>query len=252
MGNDIYQIIALLFICIVLLTLVWRLRLKKLKTYHSPLLGKIEIYEKYNKELSLTINNYVQGVSINDPSVESSYWGYISSYVVENSKNNRSPRLLMLGLGANTISSLIAKKDPRISQTVVEIDKQIIQACKDFFGLNKTRNIKVINGDAIKLLANNNQLLTAKYDFIIVDIFTGKTPFVVEESNNPKFIKNVVRKLKPDGVLLFNRPGTDPKVLNDNKELENFLKTVFKETIINLIKDPRGYKNSIIIGKIKR
>lgn len=241
--------LILLFILIICLALVWRLRLKKVATYHSDLLGKIEVFEKYNKEKSLTINNYVQGISIDKPSVEKSYWGYIANRIVDFCRDKKSPQILMLGLGANTISGLIAKKDPRIKQTIIEIDKSIINACKEHFDLDKTKNIKVIQTDA---LTTNYKLLTSKVDCIIVDIFTGKLPYIVEDSNKPAFIKQIVKVLKPNGMILFNRPGLKPEILEDNKKLEKFLKTLFKETEINLVKDPRGYRNSIIVASSLR
>lgn len=155
----------------------------------------------------------------------------------------------MLGLGANTISSLIAQKNSSINQTVLEIDESIIKACQDFFDLNKTPNVKVIKTDAIRYFTTPP---TLKYDCIIVDIFTGKTPYVVEESNKPKFIKKLIKNLVKDGLILFNRPGTQKRILEDNQNLEKFLKTIFKQTGIHLVCDPRGYKNNIITGKIQR
>lgn len=278
--------LVLLIICIVLIILIWRLRLKRLKTYYSPLLGRIEIFEKYNKEKALTINNYVQGISIEYPSVEKSYWGYVSNFVVNFCKNKKSPEILMLGLGANSISALIAKKNPRIQQTVVEIDSEIIRACRDFFNLDKTSNLNLIHEDVYKIfpllppykrsLKGNFQaelsrfpywkkkkvqkedsriskacdfvLKRKKIDCIIVDIFTGKTPFYSEDSSRPEFIMRLYKYLKDDGAILFNRPGTNKNILEDNEKLARFLKTQFKKVDIHLIKDTRGYKNNVIVG----
>lgn len=252
----------LLLLIIFLIWSVWRLRLKKLKTYYSPLLGKIEIFEKYNKELCLTINNYVQGVSINHPSVEKSYWGFIANFIVKNIKDKKSPEVLMLGLGSNTISSLIAKKNNSIKQTVVEIDSHIIQACKDFFKLDQTPNLTLIHEDVYKIFpllppywkkqekkaTVHPQIKEKKFDVIIVDIFTGKTPFYSEDSSKPEFIMRLKQYLKRDGIILFNRPGTNKEILEDNQKLSRFLKTQFKKVKIALIKDPRGYRNNVIIG----
>ena len=58
----------------------------------------------------------------------------------------------MLGLGANTSSSLIEKLDPEIKQTIIEIDPAIIQACIDHFNLKEMKSVKLIEGDAFKIV----------------------------------------------------------------------------------------------------
>lgn len=251
----------LTLIVLILMILIWRLRLKKLKTYHSPLLGKIEVFSKYNGEKALTINNYVQGISIEHPSVESSYWGVVANFVLDQRKKQKTIDVLMLGLGANSISGLIAKKDPKIKQTVVEIDSQIIQACKDFFNLETTPNLTLIHDDVYKIfpllppywkkekkLKEDSRISGKKFNVIIVDVFTGKTPFYSEDSSKPEFIMRLKQYLKIDGVILFNRPGTNKEVLEDNQRLARFLKSQFKKVKIDLINDTRGYRNNIITG----
>lgn len=241
--------------------LIWRLRLKKIKTYNSPLLGKIEVFSKYNNEKALTINNYVQGISIEHPSVESSYWGYVANLVINICKKETSPNVLMLGLGANSISALVAKKNPKVKQTVIEIDSQIIQACKDYFNLDTTPNLTLIHENVYNIFpllppywkkekkkVADKRISGKKFDVIIVDIFTGKTPFYSEDSSKPEFIMRLKQYLKNDGVILFNRPGTNKEVLEDNQRLARFLKSQFKKVKIDLIKDTRGYRNNIITG----
>lgn len=251
----------LTLIVLILMVFIWRLRLKKLKIYSSPLLGKIEVYSKYNGEKALTINNYVQGISIEHPSIENSYWGYVANLVISICKNKKVPSVLMLGLGANSISALIAKKNSKIKQTIVEIDSQIIQACKDYFNLDTTPNLTLIHEDVYKVFTllppywkkekkkkEDPRIKGKKFNVIIVDVFTGKTPFYSEDSSKPEFIMRLKQYLKNDGVILFNRPGTNREVLEDNERLARFLKSQFKKVKINLIKDTRGYRNNIITG----
>lgn len=151
----------------------------------------------------------------------------------------------MFGLGANTISNLLAKDNPEIRQTIVEFDPQIIQACRDYFDLDKLPNHTIILADAYKLV-NEPQNFNQKYDVIIIDIYVGRPPFVSLRSNQPTFIQKVLPLLKKDGLIIFNRPGHTEEARTDSHKLEDYLKTLFKEVNFFDIKDPRGYRNNVI------
>lgn len=245
MQQNFTLIITALILIPILLFFYWRLRLKKLVIYKSPILGKIEVFEKYNKEKVLTINSYPQGVSIEDKSIERSYWFCIAELVVKFCKNKKDPKILMLGLGANTIPSLIAKINPNIHQTIIEIDKFIIKACREFFNLDNLPNYQIIQANAFLIQTTN-------YDVIIVDIFTGQPPYVSLDSNRANFIEKIMPFLKNDGMIIFNRPAHNKEARNDGFELEKYLKTKFQKTDILEIYDPRRFKNHIITGWQKR
>ncbi|MDO8638057.1 MAG: hypothetical protein Q7R43_00660 [Candidatus Daviesbacteria bacterium] len=244
-------IIALILIPI-LLFFYWRLRLKKIAFYNSPILGKIEIFKKYNGEKVLSINSYPQGVSIEDKSIAKSYWFKIAEIVRNFCKNKKNPKILMLGLGANTIPSLIALKSSSLHQTIIEIDKYIIEACRKYFNLDKLPNYQIIQADALQLPISNFQLPTSNFDAIIIDIFTGEPPYVSLNSNQPNFIEKVMPFLQHDGMIIFNRPAHNKEARNSGFELEKYLKTLFQKTEILEINDPRRFKNHIITGWQKR
>lgn len=251
MGDNLYQIILSLITIPILLIFYWRLRLKRLKRYFSPKLGTIGVYQKYNGEKLLTINTYAQGVSIEQKSIRQSYWFNIAQEAAQFCQKRKNPQVLMLGLGANTISSLIAQLDPAIYLTIVEFDKQIIQSCREFFYLDQLPNYQLIRADAYQLF-NQPQAFNKKFAVIIVDIFTGNPPYVSLKSNQSHFIEKLLPYLKKDGLIIFNRPGHTEESKADSKKLQEYLGSIFKKTELFDIKDPRGYKNSIIMGSIKR
>lgn len=246
MQQNITQLIIFLIIALILLFFYWRLRLKKLEIYKSPLLGKIEIFKKYNGEKVLTINSYPQGVSIEDKSIAKSYWFKIAEIVAQFCQNKKSPKILMLGLGANTIPNIIALKNHKIHQTIIEIDKYIISACRKYFDLDKLPNYQIIQADAFQILSTN---WSKQFDVIIVDIFTGKPPFVSLNSNQPNFITKILPFLNKEGMIIFNRPAHNKEAKNGGFELEKYLKTIFKKTEILEIHDPRRFTNHIILAK---
>lgn len=234
-----------------LLVLYWRLNVKLLKKYKSPLLGTIEVRQKYNGEKLLTINGYAQSVSPEQNSIKGSYWYAIAEQTLQFCQDLKNPKLLMFGLGAATIPHLIAKKDPQIQQTIIEIDPAMIQACREFFDLDSLPHCQVIQADAYKIVADK-KALGDKFDVAIVDIYIGKPPFVSPGSNKPAFIEKVLSYLKTDGIIIFNRPGNTEEVRQDNFALKKYLSGIFKNTNLVDIKDPRGYRNHMVLAYGKK
>ncbi len=252
MQPNFFQITLPLALVFILLFVLWRIGLRKIKTYYSPILGKIEVLKKYNGEKILTTNSYIQGISTEKNNVRQSYWFCVAEQTALFCQNIKNPQILMLGLGANTIPNIINKMNPKIHQTIVDIDEFIIQACREFFGLDKLPNHKLIQGDVFKLVEKKNSFDGKKFDTIIVDVFIGSPPYVSIESNQPNFIEKLLPFLKKDGMIIFNRPGHREEVRKESVELKRYLSSHFKKTALFDIKDPRGFRNSIITGQIKR
>jgi len=228
-----------------LLWCVHRLRIKKIKQYKSEISGLIEVLEKYNGEKILTINKYHHGISINQKDFDKSYWYFIATTALQHLKKKSHPEVLFLGLGANASSGIIDRKDPKIHQTIVEIDKYIVEACQEFFDLEKMRNLTLIEADAYKLIDKRPDFKN-KFDVIVVDIFTGIPPYVSTKTNQPPFIEKLNKWSKKDGLIIFNRPANIQSDREDTKKLAAYLKTKFKEVKTSYIRDPRGYQNDII------
>lgn len=249
MQQNLFQVIIAIAALPFLGLAIWRIRLKRLASYCSPLLGKIEVLQKYNGEKVLTTNSYPQGVSTEQESITQSYWYIVASEASKFCRNRKSPQILTLGLGANTIPNLLAKLDPEINQTIVEIDEQIIEACRKFFGLDNLPNSKLIQADAFSFdFAQDGP--KNRFDVIIVDIFLGAPPYVSIDSNRPSFIEKLLPSLKKDGLIIFNRPGHTENVRADSKKLETYLQTLFKKTRMFDVKDPRGFRNTVITAQI--
>lgn len=250
MQPDIFPLIVPLILIPLLLFALWRIGMRKLKTYHSPILGKIEVLQKYNGERILTTNSYIQGVSTEKDDIKKSYWYCVAQQATGFCKNIQNPSILMLGLGANTIPNLIAKTNPQIHQTIVEIDKNIIDACRQFFNLDTLPNHQLIQADAFKLISQS-KAFEIKFDVIIVDIFLGNPPYVSIDSNQPSFIEKLLPHLKTSGMVIFNRPGHTEKIRSNSRELETYLKTLFEKTKTYDVKDPRGFRNTVITAQAK-
>lgn len=246
MQQNFLDLILPLIVVFLLLAALWRIGLRRLKTYHSPLLGKIEVWQKYNGEKLLTINNYAQGISAEKESIKQSYFYRIAKEVAAAGKNCRTPQVLMFGLGAATVPTILSRLNSNFEQTVVEIDPQIIAACRDFFNLEQIPNLRVIQADAFKIVRKARPF-PEKFDAIVVDIFTGKPPYLVPGSSQYEFWRQLPRFLKPGGVIIFNRPATIRGDQTTSIELQQALSRLFKKTSLLTIRDPRGYKNHLLI-----
>jgi len=220
MQPNIFPIIISITIITALLAALWRIGLRKLKSYNSPILGKIKVLQKYNGEKVLTTNSYIQGISTEKDSIKLSYWYCVAKQAGDFCKRVKDPEVLMLGLGANTIPNLISHLNPAAHQTIVEIDDYII--------------------------------VEKKFDVIIIDIFNGNPPYVDIKSNHPDFITSLLPYLKKDGMVIFNRPGHTESVRSDSQKLENYLSALFAKTKSFDIKDPRGFRNTVITAHMKR
>ncbi len=139
---------------------------------------------------------------------------------------------LVLGLGGGTVVQLIKARYPEAKIIGIEIDPEIIKIGKEFFGLRKINNLKIVNTDAIKW-TNNYQ--GNKFDLIIVDLYVGGKLSPKVESN--EFLKNINGLLKKDGKVIFNRlisPSED--LIEFEKKLrEHFSFVETAETHTNLL-----------------
>lgn len=231
--------------------LLGRIRLRRLASYDSPILGKVEVFQKYNGEKVLTTNSFPQGISTEQPSIKYSYWYKIANEAFRYTKNIKNPQVLCFGLGANTSSLILAKLNPKIQQTIIEIDAQIIQACKDYFQLNDLIQLTLIQADAFKVIDSGSQLPNNHYDAIIVDIFLSSPPYIDKKSNTPIFIKKLLTLLKPKGMVIFNRPSHNQEARRAGIELKKELDKYFQTSQLFDIKDPRGYRNNVITASFK-
>lgn len=239
-------VISLIGLCLIFI--LKRLTVKRLATYHSDILGTIEVWQKYNQEKVLMINNFPQGVSIKDPSITKSYWYFIAEQTVKFCQDKANPKILILGLGAGTISNLIFSFDQNITQTIIEIDQLIVQINRKFFDLDKITHLKLIIADAYGFLTEKNKL-KEKFDVIILDIALGKKQIIPRQSTSLSFIKDLKLYLKTEGLIVFNRDAHNKEYKLQNQQFIKSISSLFNQIDNHLIKDPRGYQNAIIIAK---
>lgn len=110
--------------------------------------------------------------------------------------------VLLLGLGAGTSARLVNRYFPKARLTGVELDPEFIDLAKKYFDFDRLANLKVVIGDATRLVKTYRRKGT-KFDLILVDLYLGST--AAPGSDRPEFLTNLKALLAPGGSAVFNQ-----------------------------------------------
>ncbi len=153
----------------------------------------------FNKNISL-VDHYPEPTLIVDELIESGsllrhIWHTGISKLVP--KNETIKTILVLGVGGGSNVRLINKLYPQAKITAVEIDPQMVDIAKTYFGLAKIKNLNLVTQDAINFVHDLKSII---YDLVLVDCFVGKNiPSNVQDLG---FLKKLSQHSK---YLLINR-----------------------------------------------
>ena len=120
------------------------------------------------------------------------------TYVLEALAQMFSPHgkhILVLGLGAGIVPARMSSKGSDV--TVVELDKGVIQAAKEYFNF-KTSTINLVQEDARTFVRHCPRY----YDTVIVDLFHGDG--IPDYLMTAEFFYDIKTCMTPDGSLVMN------------------------------------------------
>ncbi len=109
-----------------------------------------------------------------------------------------SRRMLMIGLGAGSATTYLARFMPELAIDSVELDPAVIGAAKKYFGLRETERMRYVANDGRVFLVRNKE----PYDLIMLDAFRGG--YVPFHLLTREFYTIVKDRLTPSGVAVFN------------------------------------------------
>jgi spermidine synthase len=121
-------------------------------------------------------------------------------------------RVLIVGLGGGTIPSLLRKHYPRMTIDVVDIDPDVVDAAKKFFGFREDPLMRVYVEDGRKFIAKCKE----PYDIIFLDAYGNEN--IPYDLATKEFLQSVRRAVAPKGVVASNiwaaycNPLHDPMV----------------------------------------
>jgi len=143
--------------------------------------------------------------------------------------NFKPQKILILGFGAGSVAKVIGKKWPKAKIIGVEVDPVVIKIAKQYFGINKVPNLKIVNERAEEFVKNTKD----KFDLSLIDCYQGhKIPPVFED------IKFLASLKKTSKMVLVNRLFWDDhkqKTISFLKKLNSLYTTNTCRTPSNLI-----------------
>lgn len=107
-------------------------------------------------------------------------------------------RVLVVGLGGGSLTRAMQRSFPYVRQTIVEIDPEVVQVCREFFGLVPTLTTQVEVVDARTFLGRTREV----YDVIFLDAYGPDA--IPHHLSTVEFFRLVRSRLRPGGVVASN------------------------------------------------
>ena len=123
---------------------------------------------------------------------------YVRYALIGLAHHGRPGRVLMIGLGGGTFTTLVHRALPDTVIDAVEIDATVVAAARAYFGLREDDRYRVHVADAVDWIARGDE----KYDFVLLDAYAGEE--IPAALATPAFFRAVARRLAPDGVIAVN------------------------------------------------
>lgn len=207
---------------------------------------RIEVYQ-VGQTRRLSVNNVVQSISANAPSVNNRVWGKVVELVKEHRPNAKD--ILMFGLGGGTMAHLFEQELPEARLTIVEIDKVMVEVAKKFFEIDTIPNLSVITADALRVVSEPEKfnLVKDSFDVVIVDIYCGEE--YPDLGKHGTFFNGIKWFLRPGGLVVFNRIYME----HHQSEVDIFadiLGEVFNEVGTSTVAGRSNSDNILIYGEV--
>jgi spermidine synthase len=118
-------------------------------------------------------------------------------------KERRIDRVLLLGMGAGSVVRILRHElRTRAPIVAVEDDPAVVQIAREHFGLDRWRDLEVIQADAFAAI----QELTGTFDLIVVDLFNEQD--FPDALIDPRTVDRLAALLTGNGLLMVNTIGS--------------------------------------------
>ena len=146
-------------------------------------------------------------------------------------------RVLVVGLGGGTLPMFLRKYFPNAAIDAVDIDPEVVEVAKKFFGFREDALMNAHVGDGRRFI----EKLRQPYDAIFLDAFSSNS--IPAHLTTQEFLQAVRRAVAPGGVVVGNLWGRSSNPLYDS--MVRTYQEVFDEL---LILDVRGAGNKILLA----
>src|SRR6267154_3970176 len=116
-------------------------------------------------------------------------------------------RILVVGLGGGSLPMFLRKHYPAAGIDVAEIDPDVVDVAKKYFGFREDERMHARIGDGRQFIESARQ---SDYDIIFLDAFGARD--VPKHLTTREFLQVLRRALVPGGVVVGNvwRPASNP------------------------------------------
>ena len=146
-------------------------------------------------------------------------------------------RMMVVGVGGGTMPMFLRRYYPDAVIDAVDIDPDVVQVAKEYFGLREDERLKAHVGDGRAFVENARE----PYDIIFLDAFGTRN--VPPHLTTVEFMRAVRKAVKPAGVVVWNIWGRAANPLYDS--MVRTYQEVFDELIML---DVPGTTNKILFG----
>lgn len=123
---------------------------------------------------------------------------YLRSMLASLALHPNPRRVLVVGLGGGSLTRALQRSFPHVRQTIVEIDPEVVQVCREFFGLVPTLTTQVEVVDARTFLGRTREV----YDVMLLDAYGPDA--IPHHLTTVEFFRLVRSRLRPGGVVAAN------------------------------------------------
>jgi spermidine synthase len=150
----------------------------------------------------------------------------------------RPPRsLAVLGDGAGTMTRAYGRYFPDTSVDAVEIDGELTELGRRWFGLRDRPGLRFFSEDARPFLRRSDR----RYDAIFVDAY--RQPYIPFYLSTREFFALVRDHLAPDGAVVINVGHPD-----SSSELERVLTATLRTSFDHVLRDPVKDVNTLLVA----
>lgn len=149
----------------------------------------------------------------------------------------RSERVLMVGLGGGSFTSLLRRHYPNLWIEVTEVDPAVVKVAKRFFGVEEDDRFRIHVADGARFVAETG----ATYDLAFLDPYTGKE--IPQDLTGSCFFDAVKARLSNSGVAVLNLWNRGPR----EGSIVDAFQSSFSHTAS--IRTENGH-NLVVFGKV--
>jgi spermidine synthase len=135
-------------------------------------------------------------ISISDPRAVP--MDYVRAAAIGLACAARLERVLMIGLGGGTFSTLLRQSLPDLAIDVVEVNPVVVRVAKRFFGVREDARLRIHLADGLAHLRASPQ----RYDLVFLDAYGPDD--IPDHLGTPGFFELVRARLAPGGVAVMN------------------------------------------------